>query len=243
MTPEAGLLGRVVEELRWSFAPPRYWLEGVAFNVVLSLLYLLYEPLAHTHRRFGWVVLVGTYFATFILADITTTNVLGPDAVRVRGGLDAGIPMRTILLTKNLVLLIIVGLPTLMLTAILAHSMRLGPLVGTLCAVALPLLCWLGVGNIISVLLAVRPRSLVRRWRERRSRATALWIGHLALPYGVYVLVAPIDGTQHDPLLKLLPHIDRNLRFIWNAGLGVLLWALGTAIALYIYRRRGLRVY
>ncbi len=243
MSLEHGLFRRVVDEVRWSFAPPRHWLEGVFANVVLSLLYLVYSPLAHPHRQFGWVVLVGTYFATFILADVTTTNVLGLDAPRVRASLAEGMPLRRILLTKNLALLVIVGLPTLAMTAILAHSLRPRALEGTLFAVALPLLCWLGVGNVISVLLAVETRTLVRRWREARSWATVLWIAHLALPYGVYYLVAPIDGLQHDPLLRLLPHVDRNLRFVWNAGVGLLVWILGTAIALAIVRRRGLRIY
>lgn len=243
MAADHGLPRRVIDEVRWSFTAPRDWLEGVGINSVLSLLYLVYSPLAHPHRRFGWVVLVGTYFATFILADVTTTNVLGLDAARVRSSLAGGMSMRGILLTKNLALLVIVGLPTLVLTAILAHSLHARALIGTLFAVVLPLLCWLGVGNIVSVLLAVETRTLVRRWRERRSRTTVLWIAHLALPYGLYYLIAPIDGEQHDPLMKLLPHLDRNVRFIWNAGLGLLVWIAGTVIALIIVRRRGLRIY
>ncbi|WP_231386870.1 hypothetical protein [Nocardia sp. BMG111209] len=234
---------RVADEVRWSFAAPRYWLEGVAANLVLSLLYLLVSPLAHPHRQFGWVVLVGTYFATFILADVTTTNILGLDAPRVRAGLAAGLPVRSILLTKNLALLIIVGLPLLALTAVLAHSLPPTRLVGTLFTVLLPLLCWLGVGNLISVLLPVETRSLVHRWRARRSRETWLWLGHLALPYALYYLVAPIDGIQHDPLLRLLPHIDRNLRFVLNTGVGLSVWLLGTLGALLIVRYRGLRGY
>ncbi len=243
MAVDHGLLRRIGEEVRWSFAAPRDWLEGVGINVVLSLLYLVYSPLAHPHRQFGWVVLVGTYFATFILADVTTTNVLGLDATRVRTSMAGGMSLRGILLTKNIALLVIVGLPTLVMTAILAHSLHPRALTGTLFAVALPLLCWLGVGNVISVLLAVETRTLIRRWRELRSWTTVLWIVHLTLPYGLYYLIAPIDGQQHDPLLRLLPHIDRNLRFIWNAGLGLLVWAVGTAIALAIVRRRGLRIY
>lgn len=243
MSPGDGPARRVLDEVRWSFTAPRHWLEGVGANVLLSVLYLVYSPLAHPHRQFGWVVLVGTYFATFILADVTTTNVLGLDAARVRASLTRGVSLRAILLTKNLALLIIVGLPTLGLTAILGHSMHPRLFAGTLFAVTLPLLCWLGVGNILSVLLAVETRTLVRRWHERRSWTTVLWIAHLALPYGLYYLVAPIDGTQHDPLLRLLPHIDRNLRFIWNAGVGLLVWIVGTAIALAIFRRRGLRIY
>lgn len=243
MSARAGIGRRVAAEVRWSFTAPRYWLEGVGANVVLSLLYLLVSPLTHTHRQFGWVVLVGTYFATFILADVTTTNVLGLDAGRVRLSLAGGLSMRTVLLTKNLALLVIVGLPTLVLTAILA--LRLPPLkfVGTLCDVALPLLCWLGVGNLISVLLAVETRTLVTRWRERRSRTTVLWLFHLVLPYGLYYLIAPIDGQQHDPLFHLLPRHSLELRSILNVLVGLAVWALGTAAAVALTRRRGLAVH
>ncbi|MFI5781979.1 hypothetical protein [Nocardia sp. NPDC051570] len=243
MSPDHSPARRVIDEVRWSFAPPRHWLEGVGANLVLSLVYLLVSPLAHPHRQFGWVVLVGTYFATFILADVTTTNVLGLDIHRVRASMAEGMSVRGILLTKNLALLIIVGLPTLALTAVLAHSLPPKPFVGTLFTVALPLLCWLGVGNVISVLLAVHTRTLVQRWRERRRWTTVVWIGHLVLPYGLYYLVAPIDGTQHDPLLRLLPHMDRDIRFVFNAVVGLVVWILGTVIAAAIVRRRGLRIY
>jgi hypothetical protein len=243
MAPEHGLPRRVADEVRWSFTPPRHWLECVGANLAFSLLYLLVSPLAHPHRQFGWVVLVGTYFATFILADVATTNVLGLDSHRVRASIDAGMSVPGILVTKNLALLVIVGLPTLTLTGVLAHSMHPRAIVGTLFMVALPLMCWLGVGNLISVLLAVETRTLAARWRERRTARTWLWIGHLVLPYGLYYLVAPIDGTQHDPLLHLLPHTGRDFRFVLNAGVGLAIWALGTIAAAIIVRRRGLRVY
>jgi hypothetical protein len=246
MDPNHSTAARVLDEIRWSFTAPRHWLEGVAANVALSLLYLLVSPLATPrHTRFGWVVLVGTYFATFILADVTTTNVLGLDIHRVRTSLANGMTLRGILLTKNLTLLIIVGLPTLVLTAVLARHLAPMPMrfTGTMFLVLLPLLCWLGVGNIISALLPVETRTLAQRWRERRSWRTAIWIFHLVLPYALYYLVAPIDGTQHDPLLHFLPHHSHYVRAPLNAGIGLLVWIIGTAVAVLLIRRRGLRCY
>jgi hypothetical protein len=61
---------------------------------VLSLLWLAYSPLTGHHR--GWVVLVGTYFASFVLADVTTTNILGVDAQRVRLSLANGTSLRVL---------------------------------------------------------------------------------------------------------------------------------------------------
>lgn len=243
MDPEHSLAVRVLDEIRWSFTAPRHWLEGVAANVALSLLYLLISPLTPRHTRFGWVVLVGTYFATFILADVTTTNVLGLDIHRVRTSLANGMTLRGVLLTKNLALLVIVGVPTLLMTAVLAWDLPPMRFSGTVFLVLLPLLCWLGVGNIISALLPVETRTLAQRWRERRSWRTVIWIFHLVLPYGLYYLVAPIDGMQHDPLLRFLPHHSHYVRAPLNAGVGLLVWIIGTAVAVAIIRRRGLRCY
>ncbi|HSY15266.1 MAG TPA: hypothetical protein VK816_04700, partial [Jatrophihabitantaceae bacterium] len=96
----SGLVTEVIAELRWAFRPPWHWLSGVAANFVLSLLYLWVVPLTGHHRG-NWVVLLGSYFGTFILADITTTNIFGPDAVRVGQRLADGVPFRRLLLVKN----------------------------------------------------------------------------------------------------------------------------------------------
>lgn len=65
------------------------------------MAWLLVEPVrAEGHR--DWVILVGTYFASFILADVTTTNVLGVDHIRIQNSLRGGIPASHILLVKNL---------------------------------------------------------------------------------------------------------------------------------------------
>ncbi|MDG3009438.1 hypothetical protein G4X40_04675 [Rhodococcus sp. D2-41] len=65
------------------------------------------------------VALVGTYFATFILADVTTANSLGLDAARVRTELTHDGSVARILIAKNVVLVAVVGVSTLLLTAVL----------------------------------------------------------------------------------------------------------------------------
>jgi hypothetical protein len=244
-----GLPGSVAAEIRWAFAPPRAWLSGVAVNLALSLVWLLVEPVrAEGHR--DWVILVGTYFASFILADVTTTNVLGVDHLRVQQGLDEGIPAARILVIKNLALLVIVGAPTLaaavILTLVMETPARLGV---TVPEVAVPMLSWLGVGNLVSVLLPVGYEPLIRRWRQRKElRRITLWLCHLALPYGLFYVADPVYGLPqawfwgHVPAVlnsTLGPDGDRSVIHI---GIAMAVWALGTAVATVLIRRRGLRV-
>jgi hypothetical protein len=234
----------LINELKWSFAPPRVWLAGVAANLVLSLLWLIVAPLTG-HDRGDWVVLVGSYFATFILADVTTTNVLGPDQRRIRKSMDNGVPFWRLLLVKNVTLILLVGLPTLAVTAALTlfseDSYRLGL---TLPGVAFPILTWLGVGNVVSVLLPVAWYPLRARWEQRRDLIpTARWLGHLALPYALLYAVAPVNSVPR----AVLGHVSRQLRTPQFSGMvmaltGASVWIIGTILAALIVRYRGFSV-
>ncbi len=236
------LLRRVLVEVRWSFTWPCNWLLGVALNLALSLLWLIWVPLrggGHSDP----VILVGTYFAVFILADVTTTNVLGLDALRVHAGLRRGVPVRRMLLTKNYALLVIVGIPTLVLTAVLTVRSELPfRLALTLPGVGLPILAWLGVGNVISVLLPVAIKPVRTRWEQRRQVvSTVRWLAHLALPYALLYAVDPVGDTPRWIFRQLPRHLHNvHVRGMLDLLTGLAIWLLGTALACWIVRRRGL---
>lgn len=233
----------VLKEVRWSFTPPCTWLAGVAVNLVLALLWLVIVPLTGGQHR-DWAILVGTYFAVFILADVTTTNVLGADAIRVRVSLLRGVPLRRILLLKNLTLLIIVGLPTLLATTIITVTSEPDyRLIYTLPGVAYPMLTWVGVGNVISVSLPVAEVPLRQRWRERRQfRRTGRWLLCLALPYLLLYAVTPLSKVPRliTTSMRFAPTLTS--RGVILCLLGLTCWGLGTALALGIKRVHPLRI-
>jgi len=235
---------QVVAEVRWSFRPPWLWLGGVAFNAVLSLLWLIVVPLT-VGRHHDWAIIVGSYFAVWILADVTTTNVLGADALRVRIGLLRAVGLARILVIKNLALLMIVGLPTLAATAVITIMNEADyRLTLTLPGVLFPILTWLGVGNVASVLLPVATLPWRERWAQRRHyRATARWLASLALPYALLGAVDPVSD---------LPRIvTRQLAFLPPTAqargavlcvVGLAMWGSGIALALLLNRVRPIRI-
>ncbi|WP_459959380.1 hypothetical protein [Mycobacterium avium] len=245
---EKDLLSAVRAEIRWAFTPPRTWLMGVVANVIAAAAWLLVQPLT-LGRHHDWVILVGTYFSSWVLADVTTTNFLGADHYRILRGLADGVPFGRILLVKNLALLTIVGLPTLAaamaLTLWLETPARLAITVPT---VAVPIVSWLGVGNLISVLHPVSVEPLIRRWRQRADlRRTRSWLLALALPYALYYVADPMNGVEHRVLWQQLPALiwpvfGRDTKSVVHLAIAVSVWIAGSLAAVSWVRRRGLQI-
>jgi hypothetical protein len=243
------LMRSIGAEIRWMFTPPRTCLMGVAANAVLAALWLTVQPLTAHGLHNDLVVVVDTYFASFILADVTTTNMLGSDSYRVQAARAAGTPMWRILLVKNGALFVIIAVPTLIaaavLTIVLDEHWRLARTVPN---VLVPIVTWLGVGNLVSVMLPVAVAPLLRRWRRRRDTArVAWWLTALALPYLLYYIADPIGGLEHqvfwnDVPAAIGPILGRDTKSFVHLGIAVTVWIVGTAAAVLWVRRRGLRV-
>lgn len=245
---EKRLIPAIVAEIRWSFTRPRTWLMGVVANVIFAAGWLLVQPLT-LGRHHDWVILVGTYFSSWVLADVTTTNFLGADHYRILRGLSDGVPFWRILLIKNLALLAIVGLPTLAtavaLTLWLETPARLGITIPT---VAVPIVSWLGVGNFISVLHPVSVEPLLRRWRQRGDlRRTRSWVLALTLPYALYYVADPMNGVEHRVLWQQAPALiwpvfGRDTKSFVHLAIATSVWVAGSIAAVYWVRRRGLQI-
>jgi hypothetical protein len=246
---QQGLWPAVRAETRWAFTPPRTWLMGVVANLFLAAAWLVVQPLTPGGRHHDWVILVSTYFSSFILADVTTTNLLGADHYRVRKGLSDGVPLWRILVIKNLALIVIVGLPTLAaamaLTLWLETPARLAVTIPT---VAVPIVSWLGVGNLISVLHPVSVEPLIRRWRQRRDhRRTGGWLLALTLPYALYYVADPLGGVEHRVLWRQVPALiwpvlGRDTKSFVHLAIALGVWIAGTVAAVLWVRKRGLQI-
>lgn len=246
---EKRLIPAVIAEIRWSFTRPRTWLMGVVANVIFAAGWLLVQPLTPVGRHPDWVILVGTYFSSWVLADVTTTNFLGADHYRIFRGLSDGVPFWRILLIKNLALLAIVGLPTMAaavaLTLWLETPARLGITIPT---VAVPIVSWLGVGNFISVLHPVSVEPLLRRWRQRGDlRRTRSWVLALTLPYALYYLADPMNGVEHRVLWQQAPALiwpvfGRDTKSLVHLAIAISVWVAGSVAAVYWVSRRGLQI-
>lgn len=243
------LLRSVAAEIRWMFTPPRTCLMGVSINAVLAALWLLVQPLTRHGVHDDLIVVVDTYFASFILADVTTTNLLGSDHYRVHAAWSSGAPMWRILLIKNAALFVIVGVPTLL--AALAFTLALdhpGRVLRTVPNVLVPVFTWFGVGNLVSVLLPVAALPLLRRWRRRHDKTSLLvWLTALMLPYALYYVADPIGGVEHRLFWNRLPDaigplMGRDTKTFVHLAVALTVWVLGTAAAVWWVRRRGLRM-
>jgi hypothetical protein len=246
---EKDLWPAVGAEIRWAFTPPRTWLMGVVANVFFAAAWLLVQPLTAGRHHHDWVILVGTYFSSWVLADVTTTNMLGADHYRVLMGLSDGLPFWRILLIKNLALIVIVGLPTLAaamaLTLWLETPARLAVTIPT---VAVPIVSWLGVGNLISVLHPVSVEPLIRRWRQRRDhRRTGDWLVGLTLPYALYYVADPMGGVEHRVLWTQVPKLiwpvlGRDTKGFAHLAIASGVWVAGSVAAVLWVRKRGFQI-
>ena len=114
----------------------------------------------------------------------------------------------------------------------------------TLPLVTYPMVVWIAIGDIVSVLLPVRVVRLKSRWRERRDTVrTVWWLVHLAVPYLLLYPVTPLINLPRY-IIDLLPSPNQtpfmDATALWLASPIVCL--LGVAIATRIVRHRGLHI-
>lgn len=200
--PRLGLVRDIVDELRWTLSGRKGWLFGIGLNLAVGLAYMgytRYDP----HRAGDLKIAnIGVAVTLYVLADTVTTNQIGSDSDRVVASLQRGDSVTRILAIKNLalsVMLVPFAFAVSILARVLVERWRLFPHALLLDVGAVFL--WLGVGNVVSVILPYRPISLRTRLHARATWKR--WVLCQALPYGLYFVVLPI---LHVPYYLLYHH-------------------------------------
>ena len=143
---------------------PRATVKSLAITLALGLLYLGWIRFADWDRDAKWLPYLGLWVIGVVMGGGVCINALSFDAMRVRAALDSGARLWQLLVIKNLALLCIVAPIGFLLSALLAW--RAGDLYAFFKACALMvcmILLWLGVGNVLSIVLPSRDEPLRQR--------------------------------------------------------------------------------
>lgn len=188
----------LVDEFSRTFTWPFGWLQGVGLNALLAATYLVIWPLA-ANDHYDVVTLFTVYFANFIMADVTTTNIFGHDFFRAQSAATNRRRFARFLRNKNIVQAVVIMLPMAIITAVITCVVDgFAELTLAIPAVVYPMLLWLGVGNVLSVVFPVI--AVGAKWRLEHFRQ---WRWHVpvfisyAIPWLLYAAFAISDVPGH----------------------------------------------
>jgi hypothetical protein len=157
----------------------------MAFNLVVAVLvtgYQDYDPHVSGDIK---IANIGIAVVLYVLAGTLATNQLGADAERVINSVERGDRVSRILALKNVslaLLLIPVAVLVSVIVRILVERWRLLP--HTVMYDIGAVFIWLGLGNLVSVMLPYRPISLRARLKARSTWVR--WGIRQAVPYALY---------------------------------------------------------
>ena len=166
---------------------PRSVVKSLAISLAMGLLYLGFIRLFEWDRDQKWLPYLGLWVISVVIGGSVCYNAMCFDAMRVRAALDSGARLWHLLVVKNLALLCLVAPLGFLLSALLAW--RAGEWGALLKACALTvsfILLWLGVGNVMSVLLPTRDEPIRRR---RQSGSLQRFLIAFGVSYAVGYLV------------------------------------------------------
>ncbi len=148
---------------------PRSILTSLAVGLALGLGYLGFVRIFNWDRAQPWLPYLGLLAISFVIGGSVCLNAMSFDAMRVRAALDSGARLWHLLVVKNLALFCLVAPIGFLLSGLLAW--RAGDLGAFFKACALMvclIVLWLGVGNVLSVVVPIRDEPI----RNRRKSGT-----------------------------------------------------------------------
>ena len=146
---------------------PRSIVTSLAVGLALGLGYLGFVRVFQWDRGQPYLPYLGLLAISFVIGGSVCLNAMSFDAMRVRAALDSGARLWHLLVVKNLALFCLVAPIGFLLSGLLAW--RAGDLGAFFKACAL-MIClivlWLGVGNVLSVVVPIRDEPIRNRRRS-----------------------------------------------------------------------------
>jgi hypothetical protein len=146
---------------------PRSIVTSLAVGLALGLGYLGFVRIFQWDRGQPYLPYLGLLAISFVIGGSVCLNAMSFDAMRVRAALDSGARLWHLLVIKNLALFCLVAPIGFLLSGLLAW--RAGDLGAFFKACAL-MICfivlWLGVGNVLSVVVPIRDEPIRNRRRS-----------------------------------------------------------------------------
>ncbi|GAA2876454.1 hypothetical protein GCM10010472_37580 [Pseudonocardia halophobica] len=156
-----GLRGEIAYILR---RRPRTAVKSLAVSLALGLLYLGFIRVFEWDRDQRWLPYLGLWVISVMLGGAVCINAMCFDALRVRAALEGGSRLWHLLVIKNLAVAALIAPIGFLLSGLLAwRAGDAGAIVKACALVVCFILLWLGVGNVLSVLLPVRDEPILRR--------------------------------------------------------------------------------
>ena len=194
---------------------PRNTMKSLAIALAMGLLYLGFIRIFEWDTDQKWLPYLGLWAIGVVMGGSVCVNAMSFDAMRVRAALDSGERLWHLLVIKNLALLCLVAPLGFMLCALLAW--RAGDIYAFYKGCALMvcmILLWLGVGNVLSIVLPSRDEPIKQRRQSGSLKqfiiafVVAYFIGYLVNAMLVWRVFAAQELTQRlgNALLPVADH-------------------------------------
>jgi hypothetical protein len=134
-----------------------------------------------------WLPYLGLWVISVVMGGAVCINAMSFDAMRVRAALDSGARLWHLLVIKNAAVFCLVAPIGFLLSALLAwRAGDWGALFKACAFMICFIVLWLGVGNVLSILLPIRDEPIRKR---RQSGSLKQFLIAFAVAYGVGYLV------------------------------------------------------
>ena len=178
-------------------------MKSLAIALAMGLLYLGFIRVFEWDTDQKWLPYLGLWAIGVVMGGSVCVNAMSFDAMRVRAALDSGERLWHLLVIKNLALLCLVAPLGFILCALLAW--RAGDIYAFYKGCALMvcmILLWLGVGNVLSIVLPSRDEPIKQRRQSGSLKqfiiafVVAYFIGYLVNAMLVWRVFAAQELTQ-----------------------------------------------